>query len=723
MNLNHLYHYHYRPKSYGDQGIDVSGLDYVWATERTFLDNKTGPILTIEDSLGNQTVLNGDADGRIQISDLEAAYAVGGELRVRTFHELKGTGVDATDATFSRQAVLVEANGDVNYLNGAFAPVFKTTNHVYSTSTNIGGQAGLFTTFIGQADFSATGNLCPIGALTFNWMRIEADGDVNMRIRDRDLGGVVIQDTLENNFTTGDQQFSAYLSNRGSSLRMYSNGLTSSVDSSTALEVTDGNLYIGSRGADQFLGHGVFWGAKDGEYSEEDILMAALNRHYFGGLWDDTGAWDDTGIWDGGIELPHPDDLNVSPTFVGLLDTYTGAAAGYSIRQLKASSTLSMRVRRSSDDAEQDIGFDANGDLDTTALTTFVNEDVNQYTSDFSSTEDLSEALGTGAAAQSVGGVDDAYKFTLSGGSGLHQAFKGSGLSGGGTATLSVDYYIPSTNTAVDGMILGLIGGTTQVQSTTDAWTSVILSVTNFGNSNIFFRATDGGSATIDADGDVFYLKNIVVTQTAADGAVTTFYNQTGNGNNATNATSTEQPLVVSGGTLVEENGKAAVDLDGVNDYLTGAAKTTMNNTAIFAVIKSDSNTQDSVFIQNTLDASNCVALGLGNKGSNNAIGSRLLVGGSIIDTAGDSTFTATDQALVSYLADNTAGQMFVDGTEETDAVDSRSGGVATTIGARGDGNNPFNGAFQEVIFFDSDQSSNRTGIETNINDHFSIYP
>ena len=30
---------------------------------------------------------------------------------------------------------------------------------------------------------------------------------------------------------------------------------------------------------------------------------------------------------------------------------------------------------------------------------------------------------------------------------------------------------------------------------------------------------------------------------------------------------------------------------------------------------------------------------------------------------------------------------------------------------------------FQEIIIFDSDQSSNRPTMETNINDHFDIYP
>jgi hypothetical protein len=56
----------------------------------------------------------------------------------------------------------------------------------------------------------------------------------------------------------------------------------------------------------------------------------------------------------------------------GLLDTYGGAAAAYSLRLLDSTYTGSaIRVRRASDNAEQDIGFDGNGDLDTTALATF----------------------------------------------------------------------------------------------------------------------------------------------------------------------------------------------------------------------------------------------------------------------------------------------------------------------------------------------------------------
>jgi hypothetical protein len=56
-----------------------------------------------------------------------------------------------------------------------------------------------------------------------------------------------------------------------------------------------------------------------------------------------------------------------------LLDSYTGAAAAYSLRKLRtAYSGYAIRVRRSSDNTSQDIGFDANGNLDTTSMLSFV---------------------------------------------------------------------------------------------------------------------------------------------------------------------------------------------------------------------------------------------------------------------------------------------------------------------------------------------------------------
>lgn len=53
-----------------------------------------------------------------------------------------------------------------------------------------------------------------------------------------------------------------------------------------------------------------------------------------------------------------------------LFDTYAGAA-GYSLRQLKTGVTNCIRVRRSSDNVEQDIGF-VDGFLDTASLASFL---------------------------------------------------------------------------------------------------------------------------------------------------------------------------------------------------------------------------------------------------------------------------------------------------------------------------------------------------------------
>ena len=55
-----------------------------------------------------------------------------------------------------------------------------------------------------------------------------------------------------------------------------------------------------------------------------------------------------------------------------LLDSYSGAAAAYSLRKLSSSySGYAIKVRRSSDNTEQDIGF-TNCDLDTASMKTFV---------------------------------------------------------------------------------------------------------------------------------------------------------------------------------------------------------------------------------------------------------------------------------------------------------------------------------------------------------------
>jgi len=64
--------------------------------------------------------------------------------------------------------------------------------------------------------------------------------------------------------------------------------------------------------------------------------------------------------------------IRVSYSIPPPLQTYTGSNAAYSIRQLISTATASMQVQRSSDNAVLDIGFQADGMLDTGSLLTFV---------------------------------------------------------------------------------------------------------------------------------------------------------------------------------------------------------------------------------------------------------------------------------------------------------------------------------------------------------------
>ena len=62
-----------------------------------------------------------------------------------------------------------------------------------------------------------------------------------------------------------------------------------------------------------------------------------------------------------------------SVLYVPLLDTYSGSSAAYSLQKLRTAYTgYAIRVRRSSDNTSQDIGFNSNGTLNTTSLLSFV---------------------------------------------------------------------------------------------------------------------------------------------------------------------------------------------------------------------------------------------------------------------------------------------------------------------------------------------------------------
>ena len=417
--------------------------------------------------------------------------------------------------------------------------------------------------------------------------------------------------------------------------------------------------------------------------------------------------------------------------YVGLLDLFPNAAAAYSLRKLRAAySGSAVRVRRSSDNTEQDIGFTAQGELDTASLLSFVNASGNAYTSDFTSgNEDMGETGGTGADGQSIAGVSDAYKFTQDSSTGIHRAVNPTNTNiVGGDISISFDYYLPSGQTSDRILFRTNNAADAQVDLTsTDAWTTYSTTFSGIaGDQFWFYSAIVGQGLSFTGNGsDHFYLKNIVVTQTDADGLVSTWYDQSLS-NDATQSAGASQPKIVSGGSLVTENGKPAVDFDGVDDVLVKSNPTGMPTgqqaRSFFVALKSylpSSSARD--------------YLSIGDGGTSSDLKKWRLVAEWSVRIFGDSVIYNTILQNTHYLSTNiyNGGTISSNNFYENGVLQSGTGG--TSIPNTSAGNlyigkypsiiNGFDGAIQELIIYSSDQSSNRAAIETNINTFYSIYP
>lgn len=388
--------------------------------------------------------------------------------------------------------------------------------------------------------------------------------------------------------------------------------------------------------------------------------------------------------------------------------------AGFSLRRLDANYTGDiLEVRRSFDNNTIPIGL-VGDNLDTVTLEAFCNPNTVVYTSDFTSgNEDLNEANGIATDGETIAGVSDCYKFELTNGSNIHQILK-SGFDNDQSMTVTFDYYIPSTNVELNALFPGFVGGTSQLQpSITDTWTSVTLQITDSNNGVFFIRGWSNSGQVFSADGDVFYLKNIVITQLTTDGFVTTWYDQSGNGNNAVQLTASAQPKIVSAGSVILENGKPAIYYDGVDDVLE-TSPISILEASLFSVLNIDANTYNNSYggIFSAASSRGFIyhfAHGYNFRTNN-------------YNKLVDETLLPVGQHLITQIVDATTGSGWGNGLngEQNVTLTSnpgynlfRIGGQAFTVGIKG--------SIQEIILYDTDQKVKRKNIESNINRYFNI--
>ena len=453
--------------------------------------------------------------------------------------------------------------------------------------------------------------------------------------------------------------------------------------------------------------------------------------------------------------------------FQGLLDLYPGAAAAYSLQALSSSWVAGdvVEVRRSSDSATQ--GF-TQGQIDSGAMLEFVNGGTTDlYNSALyfneSNTQLSSSTLGSFYADNDIFEIEfTVYAKQLSG--------DGFVFSIGDDANNGIHFvYQLSTGRALCEFIVGGVNvktfrpwedgtykitanktlGTFSVVNPDQSISNSASSFQSFGKNgngelNVGFRYAVGGrtlNGTVtditlrdETLTDVLHWSGLGTSVTAwqdtigsndgtevngaaytgqpFDGYVSKWYDQSGNANDATQATTTAQPKIVDAGALVA----GGIDFDGVDDFMKlGDLGLSQPNSVVF-VHNSDTDGGTNTLKNDFLD------------------GTSASTGRTLIDYDGtvyrifagvsedtSKTLVANQDALVFVTLNDGSSEFSLDGSNETGLTAGTNGMDEMTLGASISGGR-YDGTFAEFIIYNSDQSANREGIETNINNRYNIF-
>lgn len=202
-----------------------------------------------------------------------------------------------------------------------------------------------------------------------------------------------------------------------------------------------------------------------------------------------------------------------------------------------------------------------------------------------------------------------------------------------------------------------------------------------------------------------------------ADGFVATWYDQSGNGNDATQSVAASQPKIVDAGTYLGE-----LDFNGVGDELFTSSNigiTGSQSRSIFASLDPSSNSSK-YFLH----------FGVFLPGQSWSLTPELAVriaGGNEVYSVSDADLQLVTNILPDSSSNVTDSKMYSNGIELT-ATSSLSLAIDTADSVLSIGSSPlssvalYEGSIKEIVIYPSDQSANREAIEANINNHYNIY-
>jgi hypothetical protein len=450
------------------------------------------------------------------------------------------------------------------------------------------------------------------------------------------------------------------------------------------------------------------------------------------------------------------------------------AAAAYSTHQLKSSATNCMRVRRSSDNAETDIGFTASGDLNTAALMNHVG-----YQNLLTYSEQADNVVWTFGDAvtpnliTSPDGTTTADLVQVVGASTLRQAFTTPisgqtvtasccfklGLVGEWVRISVFDPLVPTNQfRAWFNPNTGQLGVSDQIgtgvhigagiENIGNGWyrgwvtgqipsTSLTIQLSNENSNGVTARTAGQNRYQWGAQinlGTLQPYQQTVATARAGNGFVTTLYDQSGNNRNATQTTAGSQPRIVNSGALEALNGKPEIRFDGVDDYLAAASPLIGTTHSLFALFTPTiENVTGSLFGQWFANATgrftilvNQISSGAASAGFLNVFNASATGGGGSGGLALEVAISNTPTLITSI---STAGseqwKLFKNGAEwDSATITSVLTGVNSAIGSLNGAGSlfPFDGTVSEIIAFPSVLSTaDRQTLERNQGAYYGI--
>ena len=225
------------------------------------------------------------------------------------------------------------------------------------------------------------------------------------------------------------------------------------------------------------------------------------------------------------------------------------------------------------------------------------------------------------------------------------------------------------------------------------------ISSTYTGNCVRVRRSSDSQTQDIGFSGDSVDTSAISTFCGGGNGYVVIWYDQSGNGRNAQNFSTAEQPKIYHAGSMVTDNGKPAMEFDGSNDYLKTTATWPQNpNGALnVAVVCNTDSFSAGQFAFNAWTTSSSTQAWMVNFMTNSKLRHAARYTNNALPRPDSQALSTGTQYISVSTFDGDTTLAYYNGVEEDDkfgqstsGVDPRNSTLAVAIGARqSDGGDP----------------------------------